>query len=370
MDPDKSSLESQDLDLVDDRLEDEGKDDAALWQEFDSAEAATTDPDDQHGQDGDDLDAAAGDDDSDDDSAATSGDGSDDAPPRNGQSDDPALSDDAKARQNAQDQDLWANATPEQRAAYEAAQTQLKKLEQAERSNRGRLSVMQRQVNELMGQRQSPQKAASGEAAQGQDDEGQDRDADGFLASDDWKSFEGEYPEVAGPLGKLIGNLQEQITRQDKELSAIGTERRQSAMEEQATLLADSHPDWQDVTSDSRIVEWANAQPRHIKEALMRNANDIVDAEEAADVVGRFKDYLQSLDGGGNAQQQQDTPRADGGRGNGNNRAQAGKRQRQLESATTARSRGPGAASGISEDGDPETIWRQFDEMERRAGRA
>lgn len=363
MDPDKSSLESQDLDLVDDRLEDEGKDDAALWQEFDHAEAATTDPDDQtQGQDGEGPDAAAGDDDSDDDSAANSGDGSDDAPTRNGQSDDRVSSDDAKARQNAQESDVWANATPEQRAAFEAAEAARKKLEQAERSNRGRLSALQRQINELT---QQPKPAP----AAGKGEQDQDRDADGFLASDDWKSFEGEYPEVAGPLGKLIGNLQEQITRQDKELSAIGDDRRQSAMEEQATLLADSHPDWQDVTSDSRIVEWANAQPRHIREALMRNANDIVDAEEAADVVGRFKDYLQSVDGGGNAQQQQDTPRADGGRGNGN-KAQAGKRQRQLESATTARSRGPGAASGISEDGDPETIWRQFDEMERRTGRA
>lgn len=364
---DQQQVDPQDLDLVDDNLEDEGRDEAELWSEFDQAEAqaATDDPEgppDEGRTDDDGGDQGAADDAGreTDDSSADGG-GSDAA--AQGQSDgDNPPSDDA----DRQAQQLWANATPEQRAAFEAAQAQVRKLEQAERSNRGRLSALQRQINELMADRKpQPEKAASQQAADGQQGDG-DGQPDGFLASDEWKAFQEEYPEVAGPMAKVIGNLQQHTTRLEKELSAIGADRRQSALEEQATLLADTHPDWEQVMSNRLLSEWLPNQPRHIREAALRNGNEIVDAEEAADVVDRFKAYLAAQ--GGNAQNQNNAP-AGNGRGSGTNKALQGRRQRQLESATTARSRGPGAATGIPEDGDPEQIWRQFDEMERRQAR-
>lgn len=262
--------------------------------------------------------------------------------------------------------DMWANASPEQRAAWEAAQEQIRKLEQAERSNRGRLSAFQRQLNELRASAPSPKQAAPEAAEKGQPAPQQaSAEADGFLASDEWSSFQDEYPEVAGPLGKVIGSLQARLERQDRELSAIGSERRSAALMEQQAALEKDHPDWQSVAADEGFGDWLHSQPRHIQEAAYRNANEIVDAAEAADVVGRFKAFRSGQPGN---QARQNT--AGNGAGPGNSRL-TGKRQRQLESAAASRTRGPGVVSGIPEDGDPEMIWRQFEEAERRqAGRA
>lgn len=375
------AIKQEDLDLVDDTLEDENQDEAALWSEFDEQESGKeAAPDGGAGDGGGDDTSAAGADGagaaddfdsgepgSDDDSAASPA-GSDADPGGKPDGGDKTPSGDGRAQGDDADID-WANATPEQRAAYDAAQQRLKKLEHAERSNRGRISALQRQIAELTGGQSQSREADPGDGSadgqgQGEAAAGSDQGADdGFLKSDDWKSFRDEYPEVAGPLEKVIGGLQAEVTRQHKELSAIGADRRESALAEQAGLLAEEHSDWQEVVADDSFMEWLEAQPRHIREAAIRNAEDIVDAQEAADVVGRFKAYRSEQQGGGNAQDQQDTTRADGGGGTDNQQA---RRQRQLESASTTRSRGPGVATGISEDGDPERIWKQFDEMERR----
>jgi hypothetical protein len=129
--------------------------------------------------------------------------------------------------------------------------------------------------------------------------------------------------------------------------------------------LAEQHPDWQDVTADRGFADWIQSQPRHIQEAVARNATEIVDAAEAADVVGRFKAFRSAQPGAA----RQETSAGNGRADTGNNRL-AGRRQRQLESASAARTRGPGAANGIPEDGDPTQLWKQFDEMERRQARA
>lgn len=348
-----TSLDTEDLDLVDDRLEDEGKDAAALWTEFDQAEAATGDSQNQDAGSVDDPDAADGQDQDDDHGAADPTAGSDDAPLEGkGQSDGDTPTDSAQ-----QGDDIWATASPEHRAAFEAAQ---KDWEVRDRRLRGQVSALTRQLNELQRQRQQPAAPQAGAAGQGQQQDGNE-DADGFLASDEWKSFQEEYPEVAAPLAKVIGGLQQNTTRLEKELSAIGFERRQAALSEQATLLAEQHPDWQKVAADKGFVDWLQGQPRHIQEAAYRNANEIVDAAEAADVVGRYKQFRVQQGGGALT----DTTPQGQSQGTGNNRL-AGKRQRQLESATAARSRGPGAASGIPEDGDPEALWKMWDEMERR----
>lgn len=344
----ESSVSADDLGLIDPSLEDATKDHAELWAEIEESEGAAsgdskvTPPDDKKGgEDGKKADAAAKDD-------------------QVQESDDKEPDDKTSGEQKPQEVDLWADAKPEQKAAFEAAQAQLKKLEQAERSNRGRLSAMQRQINDLT--RQPAAKPAA------KSKEGQTED-DGLLASAEWKEFQEDYPAVAGPMAKMIGSLQEKIARQERELSAIGNEHRQSALAKQEELLEKQHPDWTDVTADQSFAEWLNGQPRHIREAAIRNANEIVDAEEAADVVGRFKAHREQQ-AGGNAQPQQQQTQRQNGNGNTNNRTMTGKRQLQLASAAAARSSGPGVANGISEDGDPETLWKQMDEMDRRQARA
>jgi hypothetical protein len=95
----------------------------------------------------------------------------------------------------------------------------------------------------------------------------------------------------------------------------------------------------------------------------VRNAEEVVDAEEAADVVGRFKAFLAARQNGTGGDRGSADERPLQG-GNGNHQAQqplSDKRKRQLESASTARSRGPGAATGIPDD--EEGAWKAFEKM-------
>lgn len=355
----ETKVSADDLGLIDPALADEGRDHAEIWAEIEEAEGAAASgddaksPDDKKGDEGKETEGA--------DDAAEVEQSSDAVANSSGnaQADDKPDAKAAGQQQKPQAIDLWADAKPEQRTAYEAAQAQLKKLEQATRSDRGRLSAMQRKIDELTRQPVAAKPAAKG--TQGQQPDGE------IFTSAEWKGLQEIYPEVADTMSKLFGGLQEKVTRQEKELSAIGIERRQSALAEQEKLLVDAHPDWTDVTSDQAFVNWLNGQPRHIREAAIRNANEIVDAEEAADVVGRYKAQRSEQQGGSPAQQTQSQ------NGNGTqtiNRTLTNKRQLQLTSATAARSRGPGVTSGIPEDGDPETLWKQMDEMDRRQARA
>jgi len=346
------ALEQEDLDLIDDALEDEGKDDTELWDELDAAESGAG------------ADTAA-----DDESAAVSGKAA--AAAASGDDDDPGKTADDKSaadqsdgkpsdEQAADQSDPWETATEEQRAAYDAAQAQIKKLEQSDRSQRGRLAGMQRRINEIGGHI-APHKPAAASAAAG--DEGKTGDDKDFLASDDWKSFQGEYPEVAKPMLNLVSDLRGEITLLRKEQDAIGADRHLDATNEQTEILEEEYPDWEEVMADEGLLPWLDSQPRHIQEAAIRNAEEIVDAAEAADVVGRFKATRSAQEDDGSSTGTLDAENT--GKGDGTTRL-AGKRKRQLEAASTTRTGGPGAAHGIPEDGDPEKIWDAFDKQEQR----
>jgi hypothetical protein len=324
-------------DLVDDRAED--KDDAEIWNEIEEAERAA------------DSGEPAGDTEQKVDAVQTK---------VKDESEEETDGADGGATPNGEDRssdDLWKNATAEQKAAFEATQAQVKKLEQSERSQRGRVSALQHQLNEL--QRRSPGKE-NGAATKGS------------FQSERGKSFQKEYPEVAAPVAEEIEVLRKELTEAKDTLASMAEDRRKAAILANEETLEEVHPKWESELRDDEgrvrpeFTAWLKVQPRHIQEAAARNGNDIVDAEEAADVVGRFKAFRSSQ----GSSPSNDSPNADqnGGKGTGN--SLSGKRQRQLEASSAARSTGPGAANGIPEDGDPETLWKAFDEQERRQARS
>lgn len=320
----------EDLDLIDDGIQDEAKSDEELWAEMDREEAGESEADDR--------DVAASS--TDDDDKAKSGDEEEEPDTEVASAPD----------------DLWAGASENQRAAYEAAQKEIEKLQQSDRSQRGRLGALQRQLNELHAASQAAAKPAA-------DDEEQEADPQ-YLESDEWKKFHNEFPEVAAPMQSLTSSLQQEVTRLRKELTAIGSDRRQEAADEQAAILDEQHENWETVVAADEFMPWLDKQPRHIREAASRNSEVIVDAEEAADVIGRFKAFRSAQ---GETAPKAETPPGKTG-GNGTQRL-SGKRKRQLETAATSRTGGPGAAHGIPEDGDPEAIWKAFDRQEERERR-
>lgn len=313
--------ETKDVDQTAMSAEDEAKEDGKIWDDIDASESA------------------AGDDKPDGDEP--SGETKSAAKPDETDTPDPA-------------DKLWEGSSEGQRAAFDAAQKEIKDLEQKDRSQRGRVSTLQRQINGIT--RQLDDRAAM-PVAKGGTKPGPDSVT--YLDSKDWKDFTSEYPEISGPLGKVIAVMQTEITTSQKRLNAIGNDRQNQAIEEQKLILEEAHPDWLDTATDDAFGPWLDDQPRHIREAAVRNAKEIVDAAEAGDVVARFKAFRSEQS------ESSDSP--------GNSRESvtdlSKKRKRQLESSASARGKGAGAATGIPADGDEEAIWKAIDQQEARAAR-
>lgn len=331
----------------------EAVDEAAIWDEIDKEEAAAKADPDAVASDKD-AGAAA-------DAKAGKSKGAANQQPA---SDDAAAAGGKQAANAAgsqqQQEDIWANASPAQQAAFKAAQEAAQKGEQYRKSNEGRITALQRKIDEL-----SKQPAAV--AKQAAELKGMSPEARA--------KFVKEYPEFQGIVDEL-DMLRARNTTLEKEMAAVGNDRRQTALSEQQELLAKEHADWTAVAGREDFGPWLDQQPRHILEAFMRNAKDIVDAREAADVIGRFKDHLRASgqyqdaqqQGNGTAQQQNNGTQA--GNGDGNDAQLDGKRQRQAVSASSARSRGPGVASGIPETADEKVLWNMWDEHDRKQAAA
>lgn len=247
----------------------------------------------------------------------------------------------------APEPDIWADAPEAARTAFQGAQQELERLRHDKKSNEGRVSALQRRIDELeRAQTQKPQAAAQQAAAAA------NQQAADFLQSDDWKGFAEEYPEIAGPLGKVVGTLQRELSTLQEKLPLVDRlmdDRRQDTLNKQESLLAEAHPDWAELDR-AALREWLGTQPRHIREAAQRNADTIVDAEEAADVVGRFKAWRDQQNPGHQASPQQRPPLSD-------------RRQRQLDSARTTSPRSlNGRASTVIPD-DPAGAWTAFERM-------
>lgn len=244
--------------------------------------------------------------------------------------------------------DIWANATPEQRKAFEALNAQYRALEHTDRSNRGRIAAFQRQLAEL--QASAPEKPAAGDKGKG----GQNVTAQIFEAKPTLKKFKEEYPEVAEPIQELFSTILEENANLRRELSGLSSERRQDALSKNEQALTEKHPDWKAVTAKPEFSRWVEQQPGYVQQAIIRNAEHIVDPNEAADIIGRFKE----------ATGQMTPPNPSPSDGGGKTSTTETRRKRQLEAASSVVNKGPGA--GASAPDDFESAFTYFANRKRR----
>jgi hypothetical protein len=261
-----------------------------------------------------------------------------------------------EASQESNDSDPWAKAPGELLEQRNAMQKELERLQQADRSNRGRLSAMQHKINDLEKARSEPP------AAEAADDK--TTETSGYAESDQWKDFSEEYPEIAKPLQGVIdvlnnenASLRKQIADQGKTIEAVNQDRTRSELESNLAALEEKHADWREIADSDEFGPWLDKQPNYVRAAAARNASEIVDADEAADLIGRFKAF----------RSEQGTPAQSGSPQGENGTALSNRRQRQLRSSASARSRGPGAAAGAPPpDADEAQHWAYFAEQDKR----
>lgn len=226
--------------------------------------------------------------------------------------------------------DIWATATEEQRAAY-------RKMEQQWRSDAGRIAAFQRRTNEVQAEL-AALKAARDSGAQGTETRPQEQDETALAA------LRSEYPEVADPVLKLLKARDEKIDRLSARLSVHDSRALEQERSQEAARLAELHPDWGAIGGSAAFVEWLQRQPAYVIETAQRNGNQIVNAEEAADIIGRFKASQHSSSAPVPQPAPASTSQSDASRDNA-------RRQRQLSSGVGP-TKGAGPGAGPADDFD------------------
>lgn len=238
-----------------------------------------------------------------------------------------------------QSTDIWANAPAELRQAY---QDLARDSQYRLNAVKGRLSAADRELDRLRREQQSRQPEPQ---LQGKNEPTPEGDRNDPFNPDKLAQLREDYGEVAGPLVDMIEALKGNVDQLRKPVEQIGQERQIAESDAQAQLLASKHPDWQQVTNDDRFLGWYEAQPTFVKAALERNANTIVDGQEASFVLDLFK-----RDIGIGAQPQPVPAQQETGSTAGR---LSDRRQRQLDAARDAASNGgQPAAAGVPDDFD------------------
>lgn len=222
----------------------------------------------------------------------------------------------------ASGEDIWANADPTLKAAYQAA---IEERDHRLRSVTGRVSALDRELSKL---RSQPQGGGGQEPAQ--------QSLKTLLESDKIKTIRDEYPD----LGPVLDTLASVAERVDQVGTTVETATATTAEAAQETALTDKVPNWVELAGNAEFQPWLAQQPRHVREAAARNWDGIVDAEEAADVFERFA-TLKGLTTGDQGGQQ-------GGGGGG----APSRRERQQQGSKAASVAGPAAQAAPAEDYD------------------
>lgn len=274
----------------------------ALWDEADAADAALASDADDGAGDAPEWDAGE--------DEARADDGSADHEDDGTAQDAPAASD-------------WSAADVVPKAEFDRLKADREALEQRIRSDEGRVAAFQRKYEEAL--------AASRKA---QADPVED---------EEMRAFKEDYPEVAAPILKIQNRLNSQIA----ELAAAEDGRRAATIAAEAAKMDAKHPDWRKVAETKQDVfrVWFEQQPADLQDKARRNAEFIVNADEAADVMGRFKTFLTRFEAAADP-----SPSANS------------RRERQLRGSATPPPRPQtGVTPGIPANGDPDAIWAAMD---------
>lgn len=233
----------------------------------------------------------------------------------------------------SKDNDIWATASPELRAAHEAEMAAARKAANDAKAQAGR---MRKQFEEL----------------QASADKGADTPSSKTVGDTLDQSL-AEFPEIAKPVKDALAPIAKQLETLTTAETNRAAERRQQVVEHirsQQELLDAAHPGWdKEYTSGPKaklFYDWIEDQPKRLRDiALVTNAEHIFDAQGAIEVFDKFKSDIAAAE----------NPTA----GNGQTQELSAKRAAQLDGTTSPRSpSGAPLVSGIPREGDADAIWK------------
>ena len=225
-----------------------------------------------------------------------------------------------------------------------ATDRELERLREFERTANGRLSALQRQLNEANAQqarsnqdraqqRPAPSKTAPPSAKPAPSN------ADPFETDEELKAFAKDYPELVPVFRKVAEPLRTEVSRLNSELSQYSQQHRSQVYENNREAVLYQHPDFDEAIRSKEFADWFNAAPGYVRAGIERNGTNIVDPNEVAHLTGQFKAETGWRASQNPDQQQQPT------------RDQT-LRDRRLRAAPETRDAGPPRASGVPDDFD------------------
>lgn len=231
--------------------------------------------------------------------------------------------------------DIWANASPELRAAHEAEMAALRKTANDAKAHAGR---MRKQFEGL--------KASADRAA----------DEPVPKLGDTLDQGLADYPEIAKPVKDAFAPIEKRLEALDRIEAgqrSAQTEEVNRYIQSQQQLLEAAHPGWEaeyiQGPKAKQFYDWIKSPDRSVKQfktVFETNAEHIFDADAAIEVFNAFK---------------ADTAGTDSTPGNGQTQELSAKRAAQLDGSRSPKTPGgPPRVTGIPKEGDPQAIWSAF----------
>ena len=185
--------------------------------------------------------------------------------------------------------DIWANVSDEQRVALEELQQEKSNWQHRFQSDAGRVSALQRKINDLEAALSTPQQAVAPQA--------QPVDP---IQSPEMDSFKEDYPDIAEAVDRMVqqqlaqerqqfaGAINQLDSRISQTIKPIQENEHQRFVDTQMQALEAQHPDWREVASSADFLDWIGHQPDTVQS--MYNSES---ASDAAYLVGSFKQVYQ-----------------------------------------------------------------------------
>lgn len=176
--------------------------------------------------------------------------------------------------------DEWAGVPDKVREALTSLTTQLQQVEHLTRSTQGRVSSMQ---SAMAAGRKATQDAGGSQPSEAQVEAAME-------TPEDWKKFEKEYPEFAGPISALMKVRHNRSGVSEKDLSALREEvtgqigltaREIQEKAEERALVRLKHPNWRKDVKTSEYQEWIKNQPQEVQD--LRSSSQAEDAIKLLD---------------------------------------------------------------------------------------
>lgn len=181
--------------------------------------------------------------------------------------------------------DPWKDAPPQLRQMYSDMQAKAAALEHSARSQAGRVSALQKKIDDLQASTRSSKPGASGDGGPAAVGDGGDLDEE---------AFERDFPQVAGFVRKTVKQEVEPVRetvqqREEREAAA----REESRIAAAFSAVAQAHPDFDHIRQDPAYANWLLGQAPGIQQlAYSENPQD------AIELIGLYKSRVKPAAGG------------------------------------------------------------------------